>query len=692
MGDFLQTYGIFIVIGFILALLTLLPRGIGRDKNGKARTRPVPPPGTASSGPGEQPPGNVDRVAPEGAPDGSGPPGWLRMLFKPWVLLLWFGLTASLMSFMSQSDQVTPVTIDLSQVAAQVRSGEVSKITVEGDRILIVRHDGTEQISRKEPLVSLPDALGGFGVSPQEFGAVAVEVSAPSLLGGWVGLLVSFLPLVFLIGFFVYMGRQGQKGVGQALSFGRSRAKTLFERPQVTFADVAGVEEAKQELQEVVEFLRDPRRFQALGARIPKGVLLIGPPGTGKTLLARAVAGEAGVAFFYLSGSEFVEMFVGVGAARVRDLFEQARKVAPCILFVDELDAVGRHRGAGLGGGNDEREQTLNQILVEMDGFEPTTEIIVLAATNRPDILDPALLRPGRFDRRVTVDLPDLAGRIAILGVHGRGKPLAPDADLGVIARQTPGFSGADLANLLNEAALLAARDGALHITLANLEAAAERVTLGPERRSRVLSERDKAVTAYHEAGHAVVARMVPNADPVHKITIVGHGAAGGFTQLLPREERRLWSKSQFLGALSWTLGGQASEELVFGEATTGASNDLEKATSMARDMVTRYGMSDVLGPMALGRRESPVFLGRDIAERQEYSEETARLIDREMRSLVEDAKARATDILIEQRSLLDRLAKALIQHETIDGPAFEALVGDAISTPPIPARAAIAR
>jgi cell division protease FtsH len=376
-------------------------------------------------------------------------------------------------------------------------------------------------------------------------------------------------------------------------------------------------------------------------------------------------------------------MFVGVGASRVRDLFAQAKKAAPCIIFVDELDAVGRHRGAGLGGGNDEREQTLNQILVEMDGFEPTVEVIVLAATNRPDVLDPALLRPGRFDRRVTVDLPDQAGRTAILAVHARGKPLAPDVDLETVARQTPGFSGADLANLLNEGALLAARGRATEIAMAHLEAAAERVTIGPERRSRVLSPRDKAVTAWHEAGHAVVARLVPQADPVHKITIVGHGWAGGFTRLVPIEEHRLWSRSRFLDALAFTLGGQAAEELVFGEATTGASNDLEKATAMARDMVTRYGMSVALGPLALGRSEAMVFLGRDIGERQQLSDETAQLVDREVRHLVEDAKARATHLLLEYRIVLDRVAEALVDRETLDGPAFEALVGDV--APPTP-------
>jgi cell division protease FtsH len=657
MAEFLQTYGSWIVLVVLFALMMRMQQGATPPKDQDAGPRA----GHGAGGP-----------SPSKQPTSAFRPNWLFLVVS---VGLWIGL----LTLMGQpTSGGTHPEVAISQVAADVRAGLVQKITVEGDGLAIRRTDGGEQHARKEPAVSVAEALAQLGVEPAALAAVTIDVGAPSVWGGVVGLLVTLLPMALFIGFFVWMGRKGQPGMGQAFSFAKSRAKPMVEKPSVTFADVAGVDEAKQELQEVVEFLKDPRRFQALGARIPKGVLLVGPPGTGKTLLARATAGEAGVAFFHLSGSEFVEMFVGVGAARVRDLFDQAKKAAPCIVFVDELDAVGRHRGAGLGGGNDEREQTLNQILVEMDGFEPTVEVIVLAATNRPDVLDPALLRPGRFDRRVMVELPDLAGRVAILTVHARGKPFAPEVNLGTVARQTPGFSGADLANLVNEAALLAARGGAQQIVMADLEAAAERVTLGPERRSRVLTPQEKAVTAFHEAGHAVVSRLVAQADPVHKITIVGHGWAGGFTQLLPEDEHRLWSKSRFLDALAWTLGGQAAEELVFGEATTGASNDLEKATAMTRDMVTRYGMSERLGPMALGRRETMVFLGRDIGERQEHSEETARLVDREERRLVEEAKARATGILTEHRAMLDRVATALIDHETVDGPAFEALVGGA--------------
>ncbi len=568
-------------------------------------------------------------------------------------------------------------TVDLSQVATEISAGKVNKVTVDGDTLLVQRSDGTEESARKEPQVSAPEALEDLGVAPQALARVTVNVKEPSLADDWAGIVGSLLPMVIFLLFLWYMSRKGQEGMmGQALSVGKSKAKAILEsKPQVAFSDVAGEEEAKQELQEIVEFLRHPRQFEELGARIPRGVLLVGPPGTGKTLLARAVAGEAGAPFLHLSGSEFVEMFVGVGAARVRDLFERAKKLAPCIVFVDEIDAVGRHRGAGLGGGHDEREQTLNQILVEMDGFEPAAGVVVLAATNRPDVLDPALLRPGRFDRQVVVDLPDLAGRVAILRVHGRGKPLARGVDLASIARQTPGFSGADLANLLNEAALLAARRKARSIAMNDVEAAAARVTLGPERRSRALTAREKEVTAYHEAGHALAASMLPNADPVHKISIVGRGRAGGYTQLLPEEEHHLWSRSQFLDALVWTLAGQASEELVFGEATTGASNDLERATATARDMVTRYGMSEAVGPLALAPREAMVFLGRDLGERKDYSEETARLVDREVRRLVEEAKLQARRILLEVRPTLDRVARALVERETLDGSDFEALV-----------------
>jgi len=619
-----------------------------------------------------------------------GPPRYQRrnsifsaMLFGIWIL-------AMILLYRPGQTAQQNTTIDLTQLVAELRAGQVQKISVDGEALHITRTDGAEQTSRKEPYVSAPILLKDMGVDPEALSKVSFEIAGPSALGNWVGLLSSLFPILIFIGFLWYMNRKSQGGMGQVTSFGKSRAKPVVDAtPLVTFADVAGVEEAKLELQEVVEFLKSPQQFQQLGARIPKGVLLVGPPGTGKTLLARAVAGEAGVVFFHISGSEFVEMFVGVGAARVRDLFEQAKRAAPCIVFVDEIDAVGRQRGAGMGGGNDEREQTLNQILVELDGFEPNAGIVVLAATNRPDVLDPALLRPGRFDRQVVVDIPDLAGRIEILKVHAKGKPLAEDVDLGTIARQTPGFSGADLANLLNEGALLAARRKGTQVSMSDLEAASERVTLGPERRSRILSQREKGITAYHEAGHAMAARMVPHADPVHKITIVGHGRAGGYTQILPEQERYLWSKSEFLDALVWILAGQAAEEIVFGEATTGATNDLERATGIARDMVTRYGMSDLVGPLALGRRESMIFLGRDLGERQEYSEDTARQVDQEVRRLVDEAKERACRILGEVRPALDRVAQALIDHETVDGAEFEALVLGAADSAPASADSA---
>ena len=685
MWELIQTYGSwFLFVVFIMLMLRMHGGGTDHGQHGEhAPANQTPPKGAAARASGPK-------------PTGGGAAELAIRRPSPWALLVWFAVWIGIMAFFYRpTGQAEQPLVDLSQVATEVRAGEVQKITVQGDTLLVKRADGGEQHSHKEPSVSVTEALTNLGVEPEALATVAVEVKEPP--ANWGGLIVSVLPMALFIGFLWWMSRKGQQGMGQAMSFGKTRAKAVESAPNVTFADVAGIEEAKQELQEVVEFLRDASQFQALGARIPKGVLLVGQPGTGKTLLARAVAGEAGVAFFQLSGSEFVEMFVGVGASRVRDLFVQAKKAAPCIVFIDEIDAVGRHRGAGLGGGNDEREQTLNQILVEMDGFEPNSGVIVLAATNRPDVLDPALLRPGRFDRRITVDLPDLAGRIAILEVHARGKPRADDVNLTTVARQTPGFSGADLANLLNEAALLAARRKADQIRMADIEAAAERVTLGSERRSRVLGPHEKAVTAYHEAGHALAARMLPHADPVHKITIVGHGQAGGYTQILPAEERGLWSKSQFLDALAWALGGQAAEELVFGEPTTGASNDLEKATAMARNMVTRYGMSEAVGPVALGRREALVFLGRDVGERQEYSEETARLIDREVRRLVEEAKARASAILTEHRPVLNRVAEALIERETLDGPSFEALVLDArapellVPPQPVPALAAVA-
>ena len=492
----------------------------------------------------------------------------------------------------------------------------------------------------------------------------------------WTSALTFILPFVLIIGLWIFIMNQMQGGGSKVMSFGKSRARRVsVDSPKVTFKDVAGVDEAVEELHEIKEFLENPKKFQQLGARIPKGVLLYGPPGTGKTLLARAVAGEAGVPFFSISGSDFVEMFVGVGASRVRDLFEQAKQNAPCIIFVDEIDAVGRHRGAGLGGGHDEREQTLNQLLVEMDGFEMKDNIILIAATNRPDILDPALLRPGRFDRQVVVDRPDRAGRRQILEVHTRGKPIAKDIDLDALAAQTPGFTGADLANLVNEAALLAARHGKKVITMAELEEGIMRVLAGPEKKSRLISEKEKAITAYHEMGHALVGHFLPNTDPVHKISVVSRGQALGFTISLPTEDKFLTTRRELMDNLSMTLGGRAAEEVVFGEITTGAANDIEKATSIAKQMIMRYGMSEELGPRALGHNQATPFLGRDFAQEPDYSEEVARLIDEEIRRIIEEAHQRARDLLVEHREQLDAIATILIQRETLERAEFEALL-----------------
>ena len=496
------------------------------------------------------------------------------------------------------------------------------------------------------------------------------EVVVAARTGGssWVGLLSLLLPVILIVGFMMFMMRRMQGGGSKVMSFGKSRAKRVsVDSPKVTFKDVAGVDETVEELQEIKEFLENPKKFQQLGARIPKGVLLYGPPGTGKTLLARAVAGEAGVPFFSISGSDFVEMFVGVGASRVRDLFEQAKQNSPCIIFMDEIDAVGRHRGAGFGGGNDEREQTLNQLLVEMDGFEMKDNIILIAATNRPDILDPALLRPGRFDRQIVVDRPDRNGREAILQVHTRGKPIARHIDLDTLAAQTPGFTGADLANLVNEAALLAARHGKKQIDMLELEEGIMRVLAGPEKKSRLLSEKEKAITAYHEMGHALVAHYLTHTDPVHKVSIVSRGAALGFTISLPSEDKFLTTTAELSDTLGMTLGGRTAEEIVFGEITTGAANDLERATDTAKQMVMRWGMSEKLGARVLGHNQAQPFLGRAFSQEPDYSEEVAQEIDAEIRRIIEDAHKRARDILTEHREQLDRVAKILIDRETLE-------------------------
>ena len=490
------------------------------------------------------------------------------------------------------------------------------------------------------------------------------------------GMLTYILPFLLFIAFWIFLMNQVQGGGSKVMSFGKSRAKRMcVDSPKITFRDVAGADEAVEELHEIKEFLENPKKFQALGARIPKGVLLYGPPGTGKTLLARAVAGEAGVPFFSISGSDFVEMFVGVGASRVRDLFEQAKQNSPCIIFMDEIDAVGRHRGAGLGGGHDEREQTLNQLLVEMDGFEMKDNIIMIAATNRPDILDPALLRPGRFDRQIAVDRPDRKGRAKILEVHTRGKPLAKEVDIDALAGQTPGFTGADLANLVNEAALLAARNGKREIGQAELEEGIMRVVAGPEKKTRVMSEKERLITAYHEMGHAIVGHYLEHADPVHKISIVGRGQALGYTISMPQEDKFLTTKAELLDSMAMTLGGRAAEEIVFGEITTGASNDLEKVTQMAKQMVMRYGMSEKLGPRVFGHDHSQPFLGREFSTEPDYSDEIAREIDDEIRRIVESAHQRAKDVLMEHREALDVTSRILVKRETIEREEFEALL-----------------
>ena len=574
------------------------------------------------------------------------------------------------------NQQVVPISELLSRVEAAADSGSQPEILVSNTRIVARVGGGTiSAVVNDNYDIGRELAARGLNVNGQQ---VAVQYEAPSPAPTIISILTSILPLLIFVGLLVFMMRQAQGSNSQALSFGKSRPRMVTgNRPRVTFKDVQGVDEAKQELAEVVEFLKYPEKFTKIGAEIPRGVLLVGPPGTGKTHLSKAVAGEAGVPFFNISGSEFVEMFVGVGASRVRDLFEKAKQNSPSLVFVDEIDAVGRQRGAGLGGSHDEREQTLNQILVEMDGFDTDQTVIVLAATNRPDVLDPALLRPGRFDRRVVLDLPDIRGREAILRVHAREKPIQDDVDLGTIARQTPGFSGADLKNLLNEAAILAARRNRTTVGMFELEEAIDRVIAGPQRKSRVMSDHEKRVTAFHEIGHALVAHLLRRADPVYKVTILPRGQMGGYTRFLPSQDRHLLTKSEFEDQLAVAMGGHAAELLVFGEMTTGPSNDIQMATEIARRMVTQYGMSTKLGPRAFGRREELVFLGRDIAEQRNYSEAVAETIDREVSQLIDDAHHRAQDMLARNRGLLEKLSETLIEVETLDAEAFERYVDE---------------
>jgi cell division protease FtsH len=608
---------------------------------------------------------------------------WIRTSLL--LLLVTLAIVLVVIFFRTPSDtQSVNVSTILADIKTDMNKNQHDTLNVASNTLTLTRGntpDAAKEAASINDTFDTTQVLKDNGINYSNSHLLVLQYEPPSALGTWVNILVSFIPFIVIGGLLIFMMRQAQGSNNQALSFGKSRARMFMgNKPTVTFADIAGVEEAKQELEEIVEFLKYPEKFVALGARIPKGLLLVGPPGTGKTLISRAVAGEAGVPFFSISGSEFVEMFVGVGASRVRDLFDQAKRNSPCIVFVDEIDAVGRQRGAGLGGSHDEREQTLNQILVEMDGFDTNTNVIVIAATNRPDVLDPALLRPGRFDRQVVLDRPDIRGRVAILQVHAKGKPLDKNISLDTLAKQTPGFSGADLSNLLNEAAILGARRNKRTISMSELEEAIDRVVAGPARKSRIISEREKAITAYHEVGHALVARLLPNTDPVHKVSIVARGQAGGFTMLLPTEDRYLWSKPQFEDMLAYALGGHVAELIIFGDVTTGASNDIERVTKIARSMVTEYGMSSRIGPMALGHKEELVFLGRDFGEQRNYSEQTAREIDEEVRHIIQEAFDKAYNIVMQNKTRMIMISERLIKEETLEGPLFESLFNQPIN------------
>ncbi len=592
------------------------------------------------------------------------------------ILLIFFLLTA-VYSFISDN-KADVVEIPISQLASKIIAGEVSSVAVQGDKLSITLTSGEENQSKKETGTALSETLTNYGVSTEQLMSANIDIQGETGFGFWALNVLPFLiPIIFIVLLFWLISRQ-VKGAGmQALSFGQSKARIIDpkdKKQRITFDDIAGAKEAKEELKEIVDFLKNPKKFLEIGARIPKGVLLMGPPGTGKTLIARAVAGEAEVPFFIISGSEFVEMFVGVGASRVRDLFKMAKKAAPAIIFVDEIDAVGRVRGGGVGGGNDEREQTLNQILVEMDGFEPNEKVIVMAATNRPDVLDPALSRPGRFDRRVTLDLPDRDGREAILKIHARNKPLAEDVVLRVVSERTPGFSGADLHSLVNEAAILAAREDRKKVSQFDLIRSIEKVMMGPERKSHIMSKREKKIVAYHEAGHALVASTLPYADPVHKISIIARGNAGGYTLKLPLEERSLHSKKEFLDDIAMSLGGYVAEKMIFGDLTTGPSNDLQVSTALARDMVTKYGMSDEMGPIALEASSGKTMFGRGISDR-EYSENVSAKIDAEVSKIMNTALIKAETTLAKHKKVLDTIANRLIDVETIERDEYEKIL-----------------
>ena len=585
---------------------------------------------------------------------------------------LMIAVVATVVDYATHEQKTTAVSIGYSDFTGKINAGEVDKVVIVQNNIRGTLKDGTEFTT------IAPDAPNSDHDFYTRLADKGVNISAenPPEPPWWQAILTSLIPIALLIGFWFFMMQQSQMGGGRMMNFGKSRVRLMVsDKKKVTFADVAGADEAKQELEEVVEFLKMPDKFNELGARIPKGVLLFGPPGTGKTLLAKAVAGEAGVQFFTISGSDFVEMFVGVGASRVRDLFEQAKKSAPCIVFIDEIDAVGRQRGAGLGGGHDEREQTLNQLLVEMDGFASNEGIIIIAATNRPDVLDPALLRPGRFDRQIVVDKPDVRGREAILKVHTKGKPIADDADLDVLARRTPGFTGADLSNLVNEAALLAARRNKKQIHMAEMEEAIERVLAGPERKSHVMTDEEKRLTAYHEGGHTLVGMLLEHADPVHKVTIIPRGRAGGCMLSLPKEDRSYRTRSELFDRIKVALGGRVAEEVVLGEISTGASSDIQNATQIIRSMIMQYGMSETIGPIAYGEENHQVFLGRDFNRDRNYSEEVAGEIDREVRRYIEEAYEACRVLITENREKLDRIAEALLERETLNAAELEELM-----------------
>lgn len=612
----------------------------------------------------------------------------MRGMFKNFLIFIFVFLVIAVVfsGFNANFSKVEKVGIGT--VVQQIKDGNVKSIEVEGNTLLVTLKDDTQQSAQKESAESLSTLLKNYEVPAETTQGISIEVKEQSGMMFFLGTILPFvLPFLVIGAFIFFMMRQIQGSNNRAMSFGQSQAKEHHnedKRARVTFADVAGAKEAKEELVEVVDFLRNPRKYTSMGAKIPKGVLLVGPPGTGKTLLARAVAGEANVPFFHMSGSEFVEMFVGVGASRVRDLFRRAKKSSPCIIFIDEIDAVGRQRGSGLGGSHDEREQTLNQILVELDGFEQGASVIVIAATNRPDVLDPALLRPGRFDRRVILDAPDIEDREAILKVHSAVKPLADDVNLRRIAERTPGFTGADLANVLNEAALLAARHNKKTIDMQECLDAIEKVLLGPERKSHVLSENEKRITAYHEAGHAIVSHELPHSDPVRKVSIVSRGRAGGYTLKLPNEDRHLHSREEFLDELAVMVGGFVAEKDIFGDVTTGPSNDLKEATKLARRLVTEYGMSDKLGPRTFGEHEEMIFLGREITEQRNYSEKVAQTIDEEVGRLIDGALKSARSIIAKHRAKMEKVVERLIEKETIEQDEFIAIVGE---KPPAPVR-----